>query len=77
MSADRPHGLRFTRTRRGWSLVLAFAALLAPPVTRAIAETPAMPLFAPVPQSGQAPLSSAARQGAEYVDLEKAGYVEE
>ncbi|MEO8723677.1 MAG: alpha/beta hydrolase domain-containing protein [Sphingobium sp.] len=36
-----------------------------------------MPLIAPVPSSGRLPLSSANRQGTDYVDLKKAGYVEE
>jgi hypothetical protein len=44
------------------------------------AETPRMPIVVSTPPSGEPPLSSAARAtdpGTEYVDLKKAGYVEE
>lgn len=51
-------------------LWLAFAAA-------ASAEVPSMPTAVPVPPSGQLPLSSAQRQGTEYIDLVKHGYVEE
>lgn len=58
----------------GCSLVATILVLTAP---RAGAETPPMPQVTPVPASGKLPLSSAARKGTEYVDLAKAGYVEE
>jgi hypothetical protein len=41
------------------------------------AEVPPMPTVLPVPPSGKAPLSSANREGTEYIDLAKAGYQEE
>ncbi|MWV27560.1 hypothetical protein GRF63_06545 [Erythrobacter sp. GH3-10] len=43
----------------------------------AMAEVPPMPHVVPVPPSGIAPLSSASREGTEYIDLEAAGYEEE
>ncbi|BAV66068.1 alpha/beta hydrolase domain-containing protein [Sphingobium cloacae] len=57
----------------GMILVASITAQAAP----ARAETPPMPIVTPVPDSGNIPLSSAARKGTEYVDLKKAGYVEE
>jgi hypothetical protein len=58
--------------------VAALLALARPNV--AMAEALSMPTVVRVPDSGQAPLSSATRAkdpGTEYVDLAKAGYVEE
>lgn len=55
--------------------LLACIASLATDI--AVAETPAMPLIARVPSSGQLPLASATRRGNDYVDLEKEGDVEE
>ena len=43
----------------------------------ALAETPNMPLVLRVPDSAQLPLGSALREGTEYIDLDRAGYVEE
>ncbi|MBU0868352.1 MAG: hypothetical protein KJ876_09480, partial [Alphaproteobacteria bacterium] len=40
------------------------------------AEVLPMPTVTPVPPSGKLPLSSAARAGTEYVDLEEVGYEE-
>lgn len=57
----------------GTSLALAIALLVA---SGADAEVLPMPTVTPVPPSGKLPLSSAARPGTEYVDLEKVGYEE-
>jgi len=43
----------------------------------AAADVPAMPMVVPIPPSAALPLSSASRQGTEYIDLAKAGYAEE
>lgn len=56
---------------------LLAAVMLLPTAPRAGAETPPMPHVTLVPESGKVPLSSAMRKGTEYVDLAKAGYVEE
>lgn len=60
------------RTTQAWLI----ASVLATPIA-VRAETPPMPHIVPIPSSGQLPLSSAARRGTEYIDLDKAGYVEE
>ena len=80
MAADEWRGAIIARARRKWLGLLALAAPLALSPTITCAETPPMPLFVQVPPSGQLPLSSARRAnnpGTEYVDLDKAGYVEE
>lgn len=55
------------------AIVLA-ALLLAAPLA---AEVPPLPTVTLVPASSEPPLSSATRQGTEYSDLAKAGYVEQ
>ncbi|WP_343591862.1 alpha/beta hydrolase domain-containing protein [Paracidovorax wautersii] len=46
-------------------------------VAAALAEVPRMPTVVAVPPSGKLPLSSAQRQGTEYSELSRHGYVEE
>ena len=60
-----------------YSCRLLAASILALAATLSNAETPPMPHVSLVPSSGNLPLSSAARAGTEYVDLDKAGYIEE
>jgi len=69
------------RRHRGGLIIRAIATCLALvlPVSAAADVLP-MPNVTPIPDSGQPPLSSATRAsdpGTEYVDLAKAGYVEE
>jgi hypothetical protein len=56
-----------------FTLILALAGAC-PGLTGA--EVPPLPAIAPVPSTGQAPLSSAYRPGNEYADLDQAGYTE-
>ncbi len=56
-------------------VAMALTALLL--VAPLAAEVPPLPTVTPVPASSEPPLSSATRQGTEYSDLTKAGYVEQ
>jgi len=69
---------RFSIARRSGPFLIALTLWTAAGYgVPAAAETPAMPIIAPVPSSGRAPLASADRRGNDYVDLARAGYVEE
>lgn len=75
MRRDRPAP---PARRCTWLVALSLLAGALP--ATALAQGLSMPSLTPVPDSGRPPLSSAMRQrdpGTEYVDLAKAGYVEE
>jgi len=74
---DLAHPARDRRTSIACAIAALFLAACPIPLH---AEVPAMPVATPVPPSGQLPLSSARRAdnpGTEYVDLARAGYIEE
>jgi len=65
---------RGSRTRV-LAIIFAASALCLPGTV--LAEVLPKPNVLPVPHSGKLPLSSADREGTEYIDLAKAGYLEE